>query len=239
MGRLSRGAAAATGAGTMRHAPGPIRAWTIQPWAVWAAVEATGSLMVDPHYSGHLHVCYEWLREQLARRIPGYTGNYPWWAYCRRPDLRRYRHRYALGAPYALIELALPPERACTLTFWAWDAIFYGRYLGATAAESEDWHRRLCAAFPDEEDGEPWPFPEPWRSERERSWERLFDPGLPAEGWWDAEGGSASEREVVFEELRRADVRRVTPFVGASPRRPPRTPMAPDEFALLLNPRSP
>jgi hypothetical protein len=55
-----------------------LRVWTIQPGEVWDQLEARGTLTVDPRYSANLHHCYEWLRPQLARRIPGYAGHYPW-----------------------------------------------------------------------------------------------------------------------------------------------------------------
>lgn len=203
-----------------------IRAWTIQPWAVWEKVEAQGALTVDARYSADLHHCYEWLREQLLRRAPGYTGHYPWWAYATRPDLRRVRHHRPCRERYALIELDLPWERVVVFPFWAWDCIFYGRFLSPDRRESEDWERRRLEAVPDEDT---YPLPEPWRTELETSWERLFDPWLPSQGWLQGKALILSEREVAFEVLDRSCVRRVTPFLGTSKDATPRQPRWPDE----------
>jgi Domain of unknown function (DUF3841) len=190
-----------------------IRVWTVQPWEVWEAVESRGALAVDPRFSANLHRCYEWLQAQLLRRLPGYTGHYPWWAYGTRPDLRRVRHQQPYGARRVLIELDLPTERVMVFPFWAWDCIFYERFLSPSRRESEDWKKRLLKAVPNAEDTDP--LPEPWQTELEASWERLFDPKLPARGWLVGRAPPLSEREVVFEVLDRGSVRRVTPFVGA------------------------
>jgi len=198
---------------TMRESPAFVRAWTIQPWSTWEQIQAQGSLTVAPHYVANLHHCYEWLRAQLPRHLTGYTGHYPWWAYCTRPDLRQRRHRYPAGERYALIELGLPQARVLSLTFWAWDLIFYGKYLAYTQEESQDWHRRLETAVPNEDDVPA--LPEHWLTELETSWQRLFAPDLPTQGWWTPYEPPVSACEVVFEVLDRTDIHRVTPFLGA------------------------
>ena len=192
-----------------------VRAWSIQPWAVWAHVQANGELTVNPHYSANLHHCYEWLRVQLIRRIPGYHGHYPWWAYSTRPDLRQRRHHYPLGERYALLALRLPRSQTLTFAFWAWDLIFYGRFLSYTAEESQDWHQRLEQAVPNEEDLPA--LPHPWLAELETSWERLFAPTLPAAGWWTPYAPPVSGSGLVFEVLHRANIYQVTSFLGAHP----------------------
>ncbi len=189
-----------------------IRAWTIQPWIVWERLETRGSLTVDPQFAGNLHECYEWLRGQLLQRIPGYSGHYPWWAYRTRPDLRRARHTRCRDQRFVLIEMELPREQVLEFPFWAWDCIFYGRFLSTNQRESADWERRLREAVPDEDTN---PLPEPWLSELRSSWLRLFDSELPTQGWLSGSALPQSDREVVLEVLDRRFVRRVTPFLGA------------------------
>jgi hypothetical protein len=206
-----------------------IRVWTIQPWDVWEQVKVQGALTVDPRYVANLHHCYDWLKEQLALRLPGYTGCYPWWAYCSRPDLRRERHKEPREERAVLIELGLPRNRVLTFPFWAWDLIFQGQFLSTSRRESERWHRRLRAAVPDEDEyylrrvREAAPgevvgiLPEPWLTELELSWEQLFDPDFPDRGWsLGGEPRGETEREAVFEVLSRDCTRRVTPLLGTS-----------------------
>lgn len=66
-----------------------------------------------------------------------------------------------------------------------------------------------------------WPLPEPWRSELEASWLRLFHPDLPEYGWSEDSPQTYADKEAVFEVLNKQDVRAVTHFVGSNPRYPP------------------
>jgi hypothetical protein len=157
----------------------------------------------------------------LPRHIPGYAGHYPWWAYCSRPDLRRERHFKLRGERYALIELDLPLDRVVLFPCGAWDRIYIGEFLSPVRGECEQWERRLREAVPDLETD---PLPEPWQTELEASWQRLFDPELPVQGWPLDEPWRFSEREAVFEVLERRSVRRITPFLGADSAGEPRQP---------------
>lgn len=196
-----------------------VRLWTIQPLSVWEQLQARKRLLVDRRHVENLHHGYEWLRTRLVSRLPGHSGGYPWWAYCSRPDLRKARHQKPVGEQHFLIELALPRDRVLSFPFWAWDLIFYGRFLSRQEEASEDWHRRFALAVPDHE--EVSAIPRPWLTELEASWELLFDPTLPDRGWNDS-GASHSEREAVFEVLEMTQVVRVTPFQGSSRSRSPR-----------------
>lgn len=189
-----------------------IRLWTIQPSAVWEQIASRGTLTVDPRHAADLHDAYEWLRAELGRRIPGYTGCHPWWAHCTRPDLRRARHERNQGERYVLIELCLPRPHAVVFPAWAWDRIYYGEFVSGGRREALTWERRMRAVVPDEGT---WPLPEPWRSELEASWQRLFHPDLPVRGWPQRRVAPLSEREAVFEVLERRHIVGVTSFLGA------------------------
>lgn len=199
---------------------GTVRVWTVQPWVVWEQLVTAGKLTVDPRYSANLHHCYEWLRVQLVHRVAGYSGHYPWWAYGTRPDLRRVRHLEPRGERYALIDLELPRDRVAVFPFWAWDRIFYGKYLSPGRRESADWHRRLREVVADEDS---WPLPEPWHTELEASWDWLFSAALPVNGWSPGPRAPLSDWEAVFEVLDRGHVSGVTPFLGAGRGRPARS----------------
>ena len=110
--------------------------------------------------------------------------------------------------------------------FWGWDCVFSGALLTVRKRESDGWERRMRAPVPDEDAD---PLPEPWRSELEASWERLFDPALPARGWSPWGRWPSAEREAVFETLALAHVRRATVFVGTSRARTPRPPGVADQ----------
>ena len=98
-----------------RPKPATIRLWTIQPPHVWNSLREQGTLLVNPIHSEFadsitsFEQAYDWMREQMAKRIPGYTGHYPWWAYEHFLDLRFYRwHTPPYGKRLVRLELAVP-----------------------------------------------------------------------------------------------------------------------------------
>lgn len=196
-----------------------MRVWTIQPVEVWERLEHDGSVVVDafhPRYSGYRHPPYDWLAARLTWRLADYPGpaTWPWWAYCRFPDLRLFRHTRDAGSREVRITLEVGEGRdALSFPCWAWDTVFRQDYLAFTEAEHADWMGRMRAAVPDED---LWPLPAPWQDELAASWERLFSPALPARAWnADSGGWSSDDREAVLGVLRRSQVRGVTHFVGA------------------------
>lgn len=192
-----------------------MKIWTIQPVAVWNDLKKAREVFVDEHcprYRGYIPAAYQWLQKQLRLRIRGYKGSLPWWVYCRKPDLRLHRHLRPQGSVEVRLELDVSDELALRFPCWAWDTVFRQDYLALGREEYEQWTVRWRAAVPDED---LWPPPEPWRSQLEASWGRLFSPDLPQLAWDDQ--SLWSERvclEAVFEVLRLADVRNVTAFLG-------------------------
>lgn len=184
-----------------------MRVWTIQPLCVWEQLEEGGVAVVDPALRrAPVQPSFEWLVEQLRRRLDGYEGNLPWWAYCSQPDLRVFRHGSLPGGPEQVrLELEVPAERIVSFPIWAWDFVFRLDYLGTRQAQ-QNWRRRLKAAGLLYESF--YDLPDEWREELETSWPLLFT-RLPRRknrrGRW---GG----REAVFEKILLADVRKVVRF---------------------------
>lgn len=193
-----------------------MRIWTIQPAQVWCRLRRQRLLYVQEDvgkYRGYVPNAYRWLQRQLADRMPAYSGHLPWWAYCRKPDLRRHRHLRPQGATEVRLELEISAEAIVHFPCWAWQRVFCEDYLATTREEYDNWARELRKAIPDEDT---WPLPQSWRLQLEASWERLFTPDLPVLDW---DGSSPWARtpclEAVFELLRLEDVRHVTVFEGS------------------------
>lgn len=192
-----------------------MRLWTVQPLDVWEQLQQKSHLHVEEDrlpYDGYIPDTYRWLVRKLIQRIPDYPGTLPWWAHCEKPDLRWVRHRRPRGRQFVRLELEPLPGSFATIPSWGWNTVFGGYYLAPTREEHDQWMAALRNAVPDEDT---WPLPEPWQSELEASWERLFDPDLPPIAW-DECLGTATCREGVLGLLRLEDVRRVTTFVGCS-----------------------
>ena len=192
------------------------RIWTIQPIQVWRLLRKQQPLYVHEKcdwYRGYVPPAYRWLQSQLGGKLGTYSGHLPWWAHCHKPDLRTYRHGARglhAGTMEVRLELEIADDSFLGFPCWAWNRVFCQDYLAATRQEYEGWTRALRRAVPDED---VWPLPEPWRSQLEASWQRLFDPDLPALDWdEDSLLRGNARREGVFESLRLDDVRRVTTY---------------------------
>lgn len=187
-----------------------MRVWTIQPLEAWERLQASRALYADGRRIWPEFRCaFQWMREQILQRIPGYAGRYPWWAWAHpRPDLRRagYLPRSTRGVR---LELELPGREVLLSSFDAWHIVLNQGYLALDEAEFDDFYRRFEA-----EVAEPhiWPPPEPWHTAIVASWERIFDlEALAANSNWN---GPVSHVQAAFERLRLQDVRHVTCFVA-------------------------
>jgi len=109
-----------------------LRVWTIQPYSVWEQIRDQGYADVDPTRTrtpNFVPERYWWLVDQLKQRVPGYTGGFPWWACCTKPDLRTYRFTRP-QEPQVRIELEAP--QAVSFPIWAWNEVYCGGGAGAT-----------------------------------------------------------------------------------------------------------
>jgi len=163
---------------------------------------------------------YDYMREQMAQRLRGYEGHYPWWARLRpKPDLRgRFPHGCFLpGTPAVRLELALPPDRVLLSNEHAWWCVPSG--VAVWTSETE-WEEPDFASPAAEEaalkeqrrQGErEWPLPEAWHYRIVPSWQRIFDLEATRAEWQDAV-------QATFERLEWSDVVAVTEFTARAVR---------------------
>lgn len=181
-----------------------VRLWMIADADLWPLLQDAGELRVDPARLSfpEWRSQYDWLRGQMARRIPGYSGDYPWWSWATpKPDLRdRSRHYSPAGCALVRLTLDLPTAEILAFDFDAWHFPINAQLLSISETEEENWN-----ALPEVERT---------RAALEASWERLFDPDLPRNPDWL---GPLTKIQVVFETLRLADVARVKAFISRYP----------------------
>jgi len=192
----------------------------MQPVDVWEDLQTQGELLVQsehPHFSGNSHLfmrpAYDWMRQQMALRLPNYQGHYPWWAHNFCLDLRRWRwHTSSSSEWFVRIELNIPTQHVLLSSYSAWDCVLSRAYLPA-AVEWEDYERAIDQWWAELEQAgievqigikTPCvPYPEPWESRMKTSWERIFD----------VEARQSSDIiQATFEKLQLADVVKVTKF---------------------------
>lgn len=187
-----------------------IRVWTIQPLQVLVRLAEEQVLYADPHQiPEEFRHAYDWMRDQMWRRIHGYSGRYPWWGWASPcPDLRQSGH-LPRGTRGVRLELALAPVEVLLSDFDAWHVVLNHGYLALSENEEEEWDQRFETAVPNRL---AWPPPEPWYADILDSWERIFQlEVLTASDYW---GAGPRYIQATFETLRLADVRRRTLFVA-------------------------
>lgn len=203
-----------------------MRLWSIQPLAVWEALEASedGKLFVDPDHEGvwqEFRTAYEWLAKEMKKRIPGYQDHpngYPWWAWTIKPDMRREIWHCAKGNKFVLIEITLPTDQICLTDFDIWNIVLSKRYVSWNDEEQDTWDAEWETRFGKKH----------WKKEEvsadilaehtarvEESWLHVFDfnnPNRDPEYWGEV------EKQATFGTLDKSQVVKVSHHVGRKDR---------------------
>lgn len=173
-----------------------MRICTFQTQEVYNALISEGVVLVDPTKSVFLSdpdwssfiPPYDWMRDQMRQRLPGYQGGYPWWGLAE-PTSDELHHWAGHGH---LLELDIPDELVLISHYDAWYCVL------------NNWN----CALTEEEDAE---FDAKWdnASDPERmaaiqdTWQRIFDyQTLSKTTIW-----RESYRQACFEKLRLQDLR--------------------------------
>ncbi len=152
-----------------------MRLWTIQPIGFYESSREKGVLRADGRKIGRDWTPqYCWMREQMKKRVPGYKGRYPIWAYPFKPDMRR-RHWGIGGQRVARIEFEAPEEKVLVSDYDLWHVPLNFGYLGTSEEDEDAFDReeeerlgRKYARLPDPD------YPEDLALRVYDSWERIF-----------------------------------------------------------------
>ena len=196
---------------SQRRSEGPpprtecLTVWSIQPLGAYEDLLRAGTLAADPSRGSgpDFEEPYAWMRQQTAKRVPGYGGGPLWWAYAKKPDLRSYRWRL-IPDEWVRLELNLPREDVLLSDEEAWYTVLNRWYCSYNEAEEDVWEAKLKALGANKDS-----LPAELEAEMEASWERIFDPEAPI-GWY-----ASGEYQATFEFLHLSAVRRVTHFRGS------------------------
>ena len=194
--------------------PGPrtLRLWSVQTPDVWERLQRERVLYADPDcIDPHRRDAFDWMREQMARRVPGYTGGYPWWAfYQQKPDLRKWGWPGRSRSPGRLqvrLQLAVPAEQVLLSDFDTWGHVLNENLLSRSEGEADAWDDELRMSGIHQPGNT---LPEPWNGWMRRSWEQIFDfEALAASEW----GYRVDWVQATFERLELAFVVGVTEFM--------------------------
>ncbi len=202
-----------------------MRLWTIQHPAALERARRNGALRGDGRrlcLGPQFRRPYRWLIGEMLKRVPGYTGRYPVWAWPKKQDLRGVGY-VPRGEKAVMIECEVPGERVLLSDFGAWHMVLNGSYLALTEAEDDEWDRAWGKQLREYDywervgrrKGEPEPadIPHEQRLRLERSWERIFDFKVLRRSKWA--GGARLEPQATLEEVLVPDeVVSVREFIG-------------------------
>jgi hypothetical protein len=140
-----------------------VRVYSFQSIAARDAAEAKGfwagdAAFIDPDF----RTPYAWMIEQMQIRIPGFSGDYPIWAYLRRPNMRQ--RRYDEDA--VLVVADVPRKRMLLSDYDGWHNPLYFWYWASTQEEMDRLEAAGLQTFGCERDITP---------EMKKSWEAIFD----------------------------------------------------------------
>lgn len=167
--------------------------WTVQRKQAWEQFQLNGTMSGNRSFMDDWWATkYQWMMEQMRKRIKGYGGKYPVWVWTERPDLRQ-SALLSRGTEGVLLKLELPPEKVLLSDFDAWHIVLNEGYVGLSEQELDLYYNDKETPITAQE-----------------SWERIFD--LQAVRW-DSECGEYQTQGVV-EEIKLSQVLHVKPFIA-------------------------
>lgn len=161
-----------------------MRLYSVQPEPYWQICQARGCIRPDhtmasrDGYENFL-VAYAWMKEQMAIRLPAFSGQDPVWAWHDRPDLSHVSG-WPRRDPYVLLTIDVPDERVLLSNFGMWHHVLNDVYLGTEEEEA------ILDKLHDEDPTRWSDTLDEWSADIERKrhgWEHIFD--LPR---WTSQG---------------------------------------------------
>lgn len=114
--------------------------WTVQDFSRVAQLDVDGVLYGSAEHAMFPEP-YKWMLEQMAQRLPAFSGNYPVWAWAKKPDMRSTRFEYEVEEWACRIAFEVPAERVLLSDFGPWHSVLNGM-PHCTEAEWETWEQQ-------------------------------------------------------------------------------------------------
>ena len=134
--------------------------YTVQRYEAWENSQKVGYLEGNQKYvDDFLNDSYQWMINQMLKRLSNYNGEYPIWLWKEEPEKVEITRYFDKGEFGCLLKVDLDTSQYLESALEAWDFVLNKWYLSMT----------------DEEEGCPL----------EQSWERIFDVDeFPKNPYW-------------------------------------------------------
>lgn len=95
-----------------------VRVYTYQETEALERIEALGYLTgpTEDEVDRFFKPAYDWMREQMATRVPDYSGEYPVWAWLKRPSAKNKERRYRGTENHKVRIIAQVPKKRILLS---------------------------------------------------------------------------------------------------------------------------
>lgn len=143
-----------------------IRIYTYQDVAAWERAQELGYFTGSHGYDNDnldYDFAYEWMRAQMAKRIPDFSGDLPMWAWPKRSSNKK-RHK----DPYVRITAMVPRKRILASCFHMWHHHLNNWFIPA----SEEEYQEFESIYPTNKAFGTDPV---YQAHVERHWEKVFD----------------------------------------------------------------
>lgn len=161
---------------------GYVTAWTIVPSEISEAILSGDQIYSDLTLAEPYYVeAYAWMKGIMAdcglhKPQDGVT---PWWCWIQYGGGSvKPRNHVLRSGDCVMLELRIPASDLLLSDFDLWHSVLNCCPAFLSEAEDDDFYHRLEAFGPNSKDS---PYPEPFMSEVQSSWYRIFDLGIEAE----------------------------------------------------------
>lgn len=195
-----------------------VRVWSIQDTAAQQAADRRGYWSVDPGWYESLGIdedgfpradClpqYEYMREIMAERVPGYSGDFPIWAWVSRPNMRQWAY---LGNNCVMVVADVPRARMVLSDYDLWHTPLNFGFCADTEAEDDAFEARYRGVA---HQGRITP-------EMKATWTKVFDLSPPTDPATLAWRGRCDRIQACIDRIYPNEVVRVTPVTGRKGKR--------------------
>lgn len=143
-----------------------VRIWSFQSTEAWKTAKERGYFAGDERFIDEDDfdwlTPYRWMRDQMAERLPEFSGDYPVWAYLARPNLRQWRR---FEKPTVKIVAEVPRARMLISDYDSWHCVLNSSPFTMTE-EEDDWFDHLMETNI-----------EAFLEEARKTWVRIFELG--------------------------------------------------------------
>lgn len=124
----------------------PIRLYSYQSEHAWDRAEKMGYWSGDPDYiEGETHDWtnpYRWIRDRMAERIPDFSGDYPMWAWLKRPSTKPKPRRYRGTGENIRLTIMVPRSRILLSDYDSWHSVLNSSFNCLTEREWDSFYER-------------------------------------------------------------------------------------------------